>query len=174
MNTSTAIAVALALIVALGLIFYGPSLFSRPENSAGVQPIQAEQATSTVSEAAPEAPAPATVTASGLSITDESIGSGTVAQAGDSVTVEYVGALPDGTVFDSTQAHGGKPFTFTLGTGQVIAGWDEGVAGMKVGGVRKLVVPPALGYGSQQYGPIPANATLTFEVKLLSVTPSAK
>ncbi len=78
-----------------------------------------------------------------------------------------MGALQDGTVFDSTQAHG-QPFTFTLGAGQVIAGWDQGVAGMKVGGQRTLVIPPSLGYGAAGAGNglIPPNATLLFEIQL--------
>ena len=96
------------------------------------------------------------------------MGTGTEAMAGDSVTVEYVGELTDGTVFDSTQSHG-QPFTFPLGKGQVIAGWDEGVLGMKVGGERVLVIPASLGYGAQAVGPIPANSTLVFDIKLDSV-----
>ncbi len=105
-----------------------------------------------------------------LQITDEKVGTGDEAVAGKSVSVSYTGTLSDGTVFDSTAKDGGKPFTFTLGAGQVIKGWDEGVVGMKVGGVRKLVIPPDLAYGSQGAGStIPPNATLTFEITLLSV-----
>ena len=90
--------------------------------------------------------------------------------AGKSVTVTYTGTLADGTIFDSTDKDGGKPFTFNLGAGQVIKGWDMGVVGMKVGGTRKLVIPPDLAYGSQGAGStIPPNATLTFVVTLLNV-----
>ena len=110
-------------------------------------------------------------TPDGLQITDEVVGTGATAAAGDTVTVNYVGTLTDGTVFDASANHGTTGFTFPLGAGQVIKGWDEGVAGMKVGGTRKLVIPPSLGYGSQAVGGvIPANATLIFEVQLLNVS----
>jgi FKBP-type peptidyl-prolyl cis-trans isomerase FkpA len=105
-----------------------------------------------------------------LEITDQTVGTGAEAVAGKSITVSYTGTLADGTVFDSTAKDGGKPFTFTLGAGQVIKGWDQGVVGMKVGGVRKLVIPPDLAYGSQGAGStIPPNATLTFVVTLINV-----
>ena len=107
-----------------------------------------------------------------LVVQDEVVGSGAAAQAGDTVTVNYTGMLANGTVFDSSV--GKTPFQFTLGVGQVIPGWDQGVAGMKVGGKRKLVVPPSLGYGASDYGPIPGNSTLTFEVELLSVKSGAQ
>lgn len=107
----------------------------------------------------------------GLIIKDIKVGTGTVAQNGDVVTVNYVGTLSDGKVFDSSQAHG-QPFSFTLGAGQVIKGWDMGVLGMKVGGVRDLTIPPGLGYGAAGAGNglIPPNATLHFKITLLSVT----
>ena len=108
-------------------------------------------------------------TASGLTIDDVQIGSGEEAKAGQNVTVHYVGTLTNGTKFDSSRDRG-KGFSFRLGGGQVIKGWDEGVAGMRVGGTRKLVIPPALGYGSRGFPPvIPADSTLVFEVELLSV-----
>jgi FKBP-type peptidyl-prolyl cis-trans isomerase len=103
-----------------------------------------------------------------LQVTDQTVGTGAEAVAGKSVTVNYTGTLTNGTVFDSSYSRN-QPFTFTLGAGQVIKGWDEGVVGMKVGGKRKLVIPPSLGYGSQAQGPIPANSTLIFEVQLVSV-----
>jgi FKBP-type peptidyl-prolyl cis-trans isomerase len=101
----------------------------------------------------------------------------TVAEAGDTVTVDYTGKLADGTVFDSTSLHGGQPFTFQLGVGQVIKGWDTGVVGMKVGETKQLVIPPEDAYGSagvpDPSNPgkyvIPPNATLTFDVTLISV-----
>jgi FKBP-type peptidyl-prolyl cis-trans isomerase len=96
------------------------------------------------------------------------VGTGAEAVAGKKISVNYVGTLADGTKFDSSYDRN-QPFEFTLGAGQVIAGWDQGVAGMKVGGKRKLVIPPSLGYGSQANGSIPANSTLTFEVELLAV-----
>ena len=109
-------------------------------------------------------------TASGLSIQDETVGSGDEAKAGQTVSVHYTGTLAsNGEKFDSSKDRG-QPFSFPLGAGRVIKGWDEGVAGMKVGGKRILVIPPSLGYGSAGAPPtIPANATLRFEVELLGV-----
>ena len=109
-------------------------------------------------------------TASGLQYQDITVGTGQEAKAGDTVSVHYTGYLEDGTKFDSSVDRG-EPFSFTLGTGGVIAGWDEGVAGMRVGGTRKLIIPPELAYGEQGAGGglIPPNATLTFDVELLSI-----
>ncbi len=108
------------------------------------------------------------VTASGLSITDIEQGNGAEAKAGQRVTVNYRGMLENGKEFDSSYGRG--PFSFPLGAGQVIKGWDEGVAGMKVGGKRKLIIPSELGYGSRGAGGvIPPNSTLIFEVELLEV-----
>lgn len=104
-----------------------------------------------------------------LKIEDEKIGTGDAAVAGKSVTVNYLGTLTNGTKFDSSYDRN-QPFTFSLGAGEVIKGWDQGVAGMKVGGKRKLTIPPDLGYGPQGAPPvIPGNATLIFEVELLKV-----
>lgn len=96
------------------------------------------------------------------------VGTGDVAVAGKEVTVNYTGVFSDGKKFDSSLDRG-VPFTFTLGSGMVIKGWDVGVEGMKVGGKRILVVPPQLGYGANAYGPIPGNSTLIFEIELLGV-----
>jgi len=107
-------------------------------------------------------------TSSGLIIVDLISGEGDEANAGQTVTVNYTGTLEDGTQFDTSI--GRAPFSFPLGGGRVIKGWDEGVEGMKVGGKRKLTIPPELGYGSRGAGNvIPANATLIFEVELLKV-----
>lgn len=103
-----------------------------------------------------------------LQIVDTVVGTGAEARTGDIVTVNYIGVLPNGTVFDASQAHG-KPFTFTLGAGQVIRGWEQGIPGMKVGGTRIVAIPPELGYGAQSIGQIPANASLIFQVELVSV-----
>ena len=104
-----------------------------------------------------------------LKIEDVRVGTGVEAKAGDSITVNYLGTLLDGTKFDSSYDRG-TPFTFTLGAGSVIKGWDEGLVGTKVGGKRKLTIPPDLAYGAQSPSPkIPANSTLVFEVELLKV-----
>lgn len=109
-------------------------------------------------------------TSSGLVIQDETVGTGAAAQSGDTLTVNYTGKLDNGTIFDTSV--GKTPFQFTLGAGQVIPGWDQGLQGMKVGGKRILIIPPEMAYGAQGIGPIPPNATLTFEVELLGVTPA--
>ena len=109
------------------------------------------------------------ITASGLRIIDLEQGTGAEATAGQTVVVHYRGTLEDGTQFDASYDRG-TPFSFPLGRGRVIKGWDEGVQGMKVGGKRKLVIPPDLGYGSRGAGGvIPPNATLIFEVELLDI-----
>lgn len=110
-----------------------------------------------------------TATSSGLQILDLEPGSGDEARSGQQVTVHYTGWLTNGTKFDSSRDRG-DPFQFGLGKGQVIRGWDEGVAGMKVGGRRRLVIPPELGYGQRGAGgAIPPGATLLFNVELLGV-----
>lgn len=109
-------------------------------------------------------------TPSGLRYIDERVGEGATPQNGQNVSVRYTGWLTDGSKFDSSLDRG-QPFGFPLGAGRVIRGWDEGVASMKVGGKRRLIIPPELGYGSQGTagGPIPPNATLIFDVELLAV-----
>lgn len=103
-----------------------------------------------------------------MKMEDLVVGEGEEAVAGKKVTVHYIGTLTDGTKFDSSVDRG-QPFEFNLGAGQVIQGWDQGVAGMKVGGKRKLTIPPELGYGDRDMGDIPPNSTLVFEVELLGV-----
>jgi FKBP-type peptidyl-prolyl cis-trans isomerase FkpA len=106
---------------------------------------------------------------SGLGVVDLECGTGEEAVGGTAVTVGYVGRLETGEVFDSSRRRD-RPYEFLLGAGQVIAGWDEGVAGMRAGGVRRLTIPPELGYGRDGFPPrIPPDATLVFEVELLDV-----
>jgi FKBP-type peptidyl-prolyl cis-trans isomerase len=111
-------------------------------------------------------------TPTGLRFIDEQPGTGAFPSAGERVSVHYTGWLADGKKFDSSRDRG-EPFAFTLGRGEVIRGWDEGVAIMQMGGKRRLLIPPELGYGQQGTpgGPIPPNAVLIFDVELLSIDP---
>ena len=111
---------------------------------------------------------PAPAGPSNLVVEDLVVGTGAVAATGDTVTVHYVGTLTNGQKFDSSYDRG-QPFTFRIGARQVIAGWEQGIPGMRVGGKRRLTIPPSLGYGSQANGPIPANSTLIFEVDLVAI-----
>jgi hypothetical protein len=103
-----------------------------------------------------------------VQIEDLKVGTGEAAKVGDRVVVNYTGWLTDGTKFDSSLDHG-RPFEFRLGAGNVIRGWDQGVEGMRVGGKRKLTIPPELGYGQRGMGKIPPDSTLIFEVELLEI-----
>jgi len=105
-----------------------------------------------------------------LIIEDIVIGNGVEAKSSDNVTVDYTGKLMDGSIFDSSKNPNREPFSFTVGIGVVIKGWDDGVPGMKVGGTRRLTIPPNMGYGSQGAGNvIPPNATLIFDIELLGI-----
>ncbi|MEK7101754.1 MAG: FKBP-type peptidyl-prolyl cis-trans isomerase [Patescibacteria group bacterium] len=171
--TQTGIATALALVVVIMFfILPGLSPFGQP------QPQTAPGTQSQTLQTAPQGTASNTMPTENvtqLQVTDEVVGTGAVATAGDSVTVNYVGSLTNGTVFDASANHGNTGFTFNLGAGQVIKGWDQGIVGMKEGGKRKLVIPASLAYGSQAVGNvIPANSTLVFEVELLKVQKVAR
>ena len=104
----------------------------------------------------------------GLYVQDVEVGEGARADSGDIVTVHYTGRLPSGVTFDSSRERD-RPFEVALGYGRVIPGWDQGIVGMRVGGTRRLVIPPAMAYGESGQGPIPGNATLIFDVELLDV-----
>ncbi len=117
---------------------------------------------------------PTTPSGAAFSTTDLRVGSGATAGTGNTLTVNYTGWLYDATKTDGKGLEfetttGGSPIGFVLGTGSVIPGWDQGIPGMRVGGVRRLVIPPSLGYGASRQGPIPPNSTLVFEVELLNV-----
>ncbi len=114
------------------------------------------------------APGPEVTTPSGLRYQVLATGAGNEVKAGDKIAVHYTGTLVDGTKFDSSRDRN-EPFVFRVGQGQVIKGWDEGLIGMKRGDRRKLTIPPDLGYGSSGSGPIPANATLIFDVELVDI-----
>lgn len=162
-STQTGIAVALALVVvAMFFIFPGLSPFQSPSAPE-------DQQVEINTQVAPTMP---TEPITQLMMKDEVVGTGAVAATGDIVTVNYVGALTNGTVFDASANHQetANGFTFNLGAGQVIKGWDEGIVGMKEGGRRTLVIPASLAYGSQSPAPsIPANSDLVFQVELLKV-----
>lgn len=144
------------ILITFGLLFYLYLLHSPSEVGRDNAPqTQERQISNTVENK--------------LVVEDIKIGTGAEAKAGNTVSVNYLGTLTNGTKFDSSYDRG-QPFSFVLGTGHVIPGWDQGVTGMKVGGKRKLTIPPSLAYGAQGVpGAIPPNATLIFEVELLGV-----
>lgn len=146
-----------------------PTLFAMAGDAGATDGAAVAQATDDQQPSdAPQDP-PMTITPSGLKIVEVQVGAGREAVANTNVTVHYDGRLEDGKEFDSSRRRG-QPFQFRLGAGQVIKGWDEGVAGMKEGGKRQLVIPPELGYGQRGAGGvIPPNATLVFDVELLKV-----
>lgn len=158
----------LALTVVSGAILTGCEQCSKDKDAA--QTTQTTTSATASTDPAAPAPAPAATEApASLQVTDVKVGSGVEATDGKKVTVNYTGTLTDGTKFDSTKDHG-TPFSFVLGSGMVIAGWDQGVKGMKEGGSRKLVIPPHLAYGNRSVGGvIPPNSTLVFEIELLKV-----
>jgi len=148
MNKKTIIAVVIAVVV-VGVLIGGGLVGGLFTSSNKTQDTSMQQAAQVQSK-------------------DIVVGTGDIAVAGKQVTVHYVGVFSDGKKFDSSIDRG-TPFTFKLGAGEVIKGWDIGVEGMKVGGKRILVVPPSLGYGEKDYGPIPGNSTLIFEIQLLGI-----
>ncbi len=148
-NIQVGIAVAAALVVT-GLFF----VIGNPFDFASTLGI-AQQ------------PAAAGANPGDLVVQDEVVGTGLEAQSGDTVLVHYTGRLQNGTVFDTSV--GGDPRAFVLGAGNTIPGWDMGLLGMKEGGKRQLIIGPSLGFGAEDYGPIPGNSTLIFEVELVKV-----
>ena len=138
------------------------------ETPAATNP--AETPAAEVPAVEPPASATGSVTAdvTELKIEDVLVGKGAEAKNGDTVSVDYTGWLADGTKFDSSLDRG-KPYDFVLGAGEVVEGWDKGIAGMKVGGKRKLIIPPAMGYGAEGREIIPPNATLVFDVELMAI-----
>jgi len=148
LNKNQWIAVVVSLVFLTYLLFIGPIMNLLNPSSTNELDTQAPQ--------------------TGVVTQEIVIGDGSLAVAGDTITVHYVGTLLDGKVFDSSLDRN-TPFSFTLGIGQVIRGWDEGFSGMRVGGKRLLIVAPDYGYGDQGVGAIPPNSTLIFEVELLNV-----
>jgi len=145
------------------------TLFVTVATASWAETITSSTTTVTSSTASASAPAKTVTLPSGTKYQDVVVGTGAEAKPGNLVTVHYTGTLTNGTKFDSSKDHG-QPFQFPLGGHRVISGWDNGVAGMKVGGKRILTIPPEEGYGARGAGDsIPPNATLIFEVELLGV-----
>lgn len=163
--------VILAMFATVALMAAQTSKFGAQKSTAAP-----EAAATPKAAAAPKTSGPTPVTGkphttlSGVEYWDIKVGTGPTAVAGKKLSMHYTGWLTDGKKFDSSLDRRGEPFEFTLGRGQVIKGWDEGVTGMKVGGKRQLKIPPAAGYGARGAGNvIPPNATLIFDVELLAV-----
>ncbi len=156
-----------AFVLATAILYFA---FQPVENNQAWQMSQTVQnSAAQITPASASDAGEKSATSSGkLQIEDLNVGTGPAVKSGDMVTVNYTGTLPDGTKFDSSY-DSGKPFTTQIGVGRVIKGWDEGIIGMKVGGKRKLVIPPDLGYGDRTTGKIPPNSTLIFEVELLAI-----
>lgn len=163
-------------VVGLGIIVFGLGLIlvlteNTPPNSSGTSQntqtnTNSQENTNQIEEETPETTNEVTV-----EILKQGTGSATT-KPGDTIKVHYTGTLADGTKFDSSLDRN-EPFSFTLGSGQVIEGWDQGLLGMKLGEKRKLTIPPSLGYGDQAMGDqTPANSTLIFEVELLEIIPA--
>lgn len=161
--------IVLAAVVVAGVIYYENKHTTKTpmEQPPQITTLQYDQLSAAATSTAPGTEF---TTQDGLKVKDMETGSGPAAKAGDRVTVNYVGMFPDGKMFDTSLQPGRTPFQFTLGAGNVIKGWDEGVQGMQVGGVRVLTVPSALGYGPTGNPPvIPGNATLLFSIQLLAI-----
>ena len=171
MNTKTIFAITL-LVIFFGVTAF---IFYKKINDAGDMSKIGLGSTTSVTPLPTPTPTPKSNNIiqmeNGLKIEDLKVGTGAEAKAGQEVSVNYLGTFENGTKFDSSYDRN-EPFQFVLGAGQVIKGWDIGVEGMKVGGKRKLIIPSDLADGERGVGPIPANATLVFEVELLAVRPS--
>jgi peptidylprolyl isomerase len=161
-RTIIGVIVVLAVLLIVFFVYRDYTAKNPAATQTGSYPI------GTLDTTPPSLSANAVTTASGLKYEDLQVGTGTTVQSGDTISVNYTGWLADGTKFDSSIDRS-QPSDFVIGRGQVIAGWDEGIPGMKVGGTRLLVIPPDLGYGSTAYGQIPANSTLTFEVQVVAI-----
>lgn len=155
------IAVGVALIATFGILFFGNYIFGNgSQNTKNQQDVSTQSATVENSNVQTDA--------DGVTVADVSIGKGEEVKIGDTVSVHYIGTLINGTKFDSSYDRN-APISFTLGDGQLIKGFDDGVTGMKVGGKRRITIPPDLAYGDKDVGPIPANSTLVFDVELVSI-----
>jgi FKBP-type peptidyl-prolyl cis-trans isomerase len=163
------VAVVIAVAVVSYFFFFNGKFFSFSTGESSLASVNNPiEVRNTTNASTTEIMAENTYSLPGIQVADVVVGSGEEAIAGKTVIVNYTGMLQDGTVFDSSIPRG-VPFDFVLGAGDVIKGWDEGVAGMKVGGKRVLVIAPEKAYGNMAVGSIPPNSTLIFEVELLDV-----
>jgi peptidylprolyl isomerase len=179
MNTKSVIGIIIAAIIIIGIAVWvsktpvSPAQPPAPTMAPVVTtqtPAATSPAVTTPATTASGSTISSTTTKDGMKIEITKQGTGPAIVDGQTAVMLYTGTLADGTVFDSTANRDNAPFSFTLGAGQVIPGWDEGILGMKVGEERTLVIPPALAYGAAGYPPvIPANATLTFKVTLVAI-----
>ncbi len=188
MNTKSIIGIIVVIIIIVLIAVWLHKAPASPAQPATPAVTQTDGQATPINQAAPaSAPAPAngsasaqgsgetrkiisTKTVNNMKIEVTKEGSGPAITNGQTAVMLYTGKLTDGSVFDSTDKHGGQPFSFTLGAGQVIKGWDEGILGMKVGEERTLTIPPELGYGANGFPPvIPQNATLVFDVTLVGI-----
>lgn len=148
----------------------GPTPSGKPEAKTEAKASKADTKTEKKADVAADKKASVSLgvkTVNGVTVDDRKIGTGPAAKKGSRVEMRYIGKLKDGKVFDSNKS--GKPFSFKLGAGEVIKGWDIGIMGISAGGERRLTIPANLGYGKQKSGPIPANSELTFDVKCISI-----
>lgn len=150
--------------VAVAIVFVGYTLFGANIMSLFQKNLMNGNSTATVANSN-------TPNTKGVIINDISVGQGPEVKSGDRLSVHYILSLSDGTTVQNSKDFG-KPFQFTLGAGEVIPGWEQGFAGMRVGGVRTIIIPPELGYGTNQAGPIPPNSTLVFTIELIDATSS--
>ncbi len=175
LSQNEAISIFAALLV-LGFLFFGSYtnlFFTRTDTTAAPQDDSVVTVVDSKSQSANAAEALKSATDSSgklvkLVVEDITEGTGAPVKNGDTITVHYTGTLQNGTRFDDSTLRG-EPFTFTVGEGKVITGWDKGVVGMKVGGERVLAIPPSMGYGDRALGPIPPNSVLLFSIKLLEI-----
>ena len=161
LSLNQGIAVAVALVATFVILFFSSYIFGGASGAQNQATTQKAAVSDTVSNTASDL-------GGAIKVENTAVGTGRAVNSGDTISVHYIGALADGTKFDNSYDRG-EPISFTVGAGQLIKGFDEGVVGMQINGKRKITIPPELGYGAQQVGPIPANSTLVFEVELVSI-----